>query len=318
MATWMPRPRNEDNVALVDRGSSISVLSVTSRPRLAAGRPCVGEHLFDEFGETGIAQLTRRDVHPHDDVVPMVAFGSPVDELEAGPFENEFSDGNDLPGFLGGGNELQRRNLPVGRRIPSQQRFHRGDLSGRDIDHGLKSTVELSFGESHAEICFDHEPGRSLLAEILGEYGDRIPPGTLGRVHRQVRVTDQVGRTGITDQVGRTGGHARRVHCDTDTGRQGNSVPVDGQRLLQHLDDLSAQRFGAVQAVDARAQQQEFVAAETGNGGCRSGAAGEPGRHRLQESVAGGMTEGVVHELQLIQVHEQHRESTVGCSDGDL
>ena len=71
-------------------------------------------------------------------------------------------------------------------------------------------------------------------------------------------------------------------------------------RALGQLDRL-------LLAAQVLAEHDELVAAEPRDGVLAADGLAEPAAHRDQELVAGLVTEAVVHELEAVEVDEQHR-----------
>ena len=76
-----------------------------------------------------------------------------------------------------------------------------------------------------------------------------------------------------------------------------------GERLGDALGDPGR----AVLVADVLGEHGELVAAEAGDGVARAQGLLDPGGDGREQLVAGGMTEAVVDELELVEVEEEHR-----------
>ena len=136
-------------------------------------------------------------------------------------------------------------------------------------------------------------------AQVGGEQPDPVAAGRLGRVHRQVGVTDQVG-----------GAHPRgrglRGRGDPDADAQPHHPPaqVEGPVDAGPAAVGEGLRAGGVAVA---AQHDELVPAEPADGVAGPGGAGQPRGDLPQQVVAGVVAEGVVDVLEAVDVEEEHR-----------
>ena len=131
------------------------------------------------------------------------------------------------------------------------------------------------------------------------EHADAAALGGLRPVHRGVGVAQQA--LGIAA----TGG-------DADAGPDAQLVSVDVQRLGERLDDALPEDLRCRRVFLVRDQDGELVAAEAGRRLGAAQALADALRGLDQEPVAGEVAEAVVHELELVDVEEEHRDLAVG------
>ena len=81
---------------------------------------------------------------------------------------------------------------------------------------------------------------------------------------------------------------------------------ADHDRLRQCRHHPLRHRFGDAGVGKTFEQQRELVSAETGDEIARSHGLAEASGHDAEQLVAGGVAQGVVHILEVVEVHEQH------------
>ena len=86
---------------------------------------------------------------------------------------------------------------------------------------------------------------------------------------------------------------------------------VDRKRRLEDAGDALGQLIGRRLARDVLAEDHELIAAQPCDGVACPEAVHEPARHLEQELVSGVVAEGVVDELEVVEIHEQHRSAAV-------
>jgi hypothetical protein len=127
----------------------------------------------------------------------------------------------------------------------------------------------------------------------------RVPvlPAGLGRVHRQVRPSQQV--AGYLVRC--------RTEGDPDAGPDHQLGALDDQRRPHDLEDALGDGMLAVMA-HVLEEDGELVAAQAGDGVDRPQALPDPLGHLDQQLVPGGVAEAVVDGLEAVEVQEQHRD----------
>ena len=204
---------------------------------------------------------------------------------------------HDLAGFFGQGDELAGLHHPPLRVRPSDQGLESGELPGGQRGDRLVGQRERGVGDRLLQRGLqlpppDHPgPQYGLVAAPL--------PLTcrLGRVQGQVRVPQQL--IGVGAVLG-------RGHSDGDRGEHG---PGGERKWLAERPDNAAggrlYRHGARYPAD---EQRELVATEPRDGVAVADQAGEPHGAGHQQLVADLLAHGVVHDLEVIQVDEQHAD----------
>ena len=131
-------------------------------------------------------------------------------------------------------------------------------------------------------------------------------PVGLGAVERQVGVPDQL-----------VGGQAvRGPHGDADAGADHHLLPIDGVGRADRLDDAQRQSGGIGRLGDRHLQHRELVATHARDGVRFAHQLLQAPRHHLQELVAGGMAERVVHRLEVVEVEQVHRHDLAALDAG--
>ena len=148
-----------------------------------------------------------------------------------------------------------------------------------------------------AQLAEQRQPSRRALV-VPGVVDLEAGAGALRRVHRDVGAAHQRVRVLAVLRVG----------GDADARADVDQVAFDRERLGQHLDDLARHELRPVDPLGGQ-QHGELVAAEP-----RHGVA--PPLQRVvqaegdlaQQEVAHVVAERVVHVLEPVEVHGQHRE----------
>jgi len=87
-------------------------------------------------------------------------------------------------------------------------------------------------------------------------------------------------------------------------------VPVELDRARQRVDDLLRDPARVARLAEVREHHAELVAAEAADRVAAAHRLRKPQRRRLQQAVAGIAPLGVVHQLEAVEVDEQHRHRT--------
>ncbi len=184
--------------------------------------------------------------------------------------------------------------------VPPQQRLGADDAAVGQAHDRLVEELELLALDGLPERGLDVEARGDLLLQLVAEQLDAGPPEVLGAVH---------GGVGVAQEL--LGGCPGAAECDAHA-RGGEQLATrQRDRLVQHLDDAFGEldRFGDV--LDVLAHDHELVAAEPGDGVGRADRAHEPSRDLEQQLVADDVTETVVHELEAVEVEEEHGDVAV-------
>ncbi len=145
-----------------------------------------------------------------------------------------------------------------------------------------------------------HHPLAQRLAEELAARAAEL----LGLVHRGVGVAHE--RRAVDARAVGEGEADRRAHVQL--------VGAEGDRLLKRLAEPVAERDGVVVGVEVGAQHGELVAAEARDQVVLPDPSLQSPRDRLQQLVAERVPEGVVDELEAVEVEEEHRGQPVGAA----
>jgi len=104
--------------------------------------------------------------------------------------------------LLSEGNEYVRAHPAARGVVPPSQGFRADDPARRQVDDGLVLHLEGGGFDRLAQVFTELESIHQLCPHLVGEHAIPALPGTLGEVHRQVRVGEQFfaadhGRTGL-------------------------------------------------------------------------------------------------------------------------
>jgi hypothetical protein len=210
-------------------------------------------------------------------MVPTV--GPPRLRLSARLVQHPAPDGLDEAALLGDRDEQVRQHQPAPWVLPAHERFHAGDNAVGEPDDRLVPEQQLVALQRHLELHAGLQPFDDPVVHVRLEHGVPVLAGGLRRVHRGVRLTQQL--VGVLADVAQREADARRDHHlparDDERVTQGPEHPgghVDGDLVGGVLDE-----------------QGELVAPEPGHGVAGSHAALEPLARGQQEQVPRGVAE---------------------------
>ena len=143
---------------------------------------------------------------------------------------------------------------------------------------------------------------RQLLHGVRVHLGrielEQIASLRLGAVHGDVGVLHQrLTRLAVLGE-----------HCDAHAGRHEQLAPVDLHRHADGLAHFLRDVYRVLDAVDVGRQHHELVATHARHGIGFAQRALHARGHRLEHLVAHGVAEGVVDDLEAVEVDEVHRE----------
>lgn len=192
---------------------------------------------------------------------------------------------------------------------PADQRLHADHGAAGQVQLRLVVQLELAAGEPVAQVSLKGQALDGACAQPLAVELVVVPALLFGMVHRDVGVLQQNLR--IVAVV--------RKDRDADAGADDHGLATDVERLVEPLEHALGDPHGIVGAVDLAQHDRELVAAETRQGRGRTfvvqpgddvgiaqtvdEALGEP----PQQAVARVVTEGVVDQLEAVEIEEQER-----------
>lgn len=101
--------------------------------------------------------------------------------------------------------------------------------------------------------------------------------------------------------------HVRRIKADADAGADVDLAPVvETERRRQLLQELFRHHGGPFRGGRGFQQEQEFVAAQAGQGVALPQAGPQALGHGTEQAVPGRMAEAVIDVLEAVQVEEEH------------
>ncbi len=191
--------------------------------------------------------------------------------------------------------------------IPAEQSLEAGDLVALQIHHRLVVKLEFAGRQRLAQVLLHDAAGLHLLVHRGLEETERAAAVALGAVQRKVGVSEQlVGSIAVA-----------RADGNADAGADHRLLAVDVIGLADPCDDLLRER-GRVSGIrDRSLDDDEFVAAHPGDGVGLAHQCAQAIGDDLEQLVAGGMTEGVVHRLELIEVEVMHGHHLLAVEVGE-
>jgi hypothetical protein len=175
----------------------------------------------------------------------------PARHLFARGSQGERADGHDGAALLGDGDEVVGDEQAQPRMVPPKQCLHPGDLACRERDDRLVVHFHLAAVDRAPQLGLDLQPLDERGVHFGFEGHVPAAPGSLGAVHRNVSVAQQV-----------IGGYAARLaRRDADAGVDEDVHALNRERSPHRLDDAVGHDLG-VGCVRSVQQHHELVAAE--------------------------------------------------------
>jgi hypothetical protein len=188
--------------------------------------------------------------------------------------------------------------MPISRIAPAQQHLGADDARRLDVHLGLPVQLELAARDGVAQLLLDDHAAAVAVAEVGRIRLVAAAAGLLGGVQRDVGVHQQVVGTHRMVDAAR---HA-------DAGRGAQRAAVDVHRLLQHVEQAPRQRVDVGRPIGiGEHQQRELVAAQSRHQVVGTPAGEQARGHGLQQLVAGGVSQRVVDQLEVVEIQRQQR-----------
>ena len=191
-----------------------------------------------------------------------------------------------------------RQEQAQARMVPARQGFDAGELA-RAIHDGLEVHLELVVGEPTAQLVLERHALHGLGPHGGVEQRPLAASQRLRAVHGRVRVAHDVHRSVVTVPD----------DDDADAGTHGDRTTLDDHRFHQGPARACGHVDGVLGTRDLVQEERELVAAHACNGVFFADAGGQALGHRVEQDVACGVTQAVVHPLEAIQVDQEHGQS---------
>ena len=149
-----------------------------------------------------------------------------------------------------------------------------------------------------AQFLFQRCPMMDVVQHLVGKELNPVLAGALHPVHGDIGMAHQL-LSGLA-MVGKNG--------DADAGRDEDFVVVQLERLVQSIEHLVGHPAGVVAIGDVRENQGELVAAMPGQRIALAQAHLQARGDFLQQQVAVEVAEGIIDDLEAIEIDEQHRQ----------
>ena len=175
---------------------------------------------------------------------------------------------------------------------PAHQRLAAGDRVGLQVEAGLVVDLEAAVDERLAQVHFQAAAGADLGLHVGFEEAIGAAAGGLGRVHRQIRVLQDLVDIGAV----------LRRQRDADTGVGGHLMAETLVGRADRSEDAADQLHHVVDILDPGLNDGKLVAAEPGHEVGFARAGDEARRDRFQKLVADHVAERVVDALEFVDV----------------
>ncbi len=202
--------------------------------------------------------------------------------------------------LLGQPEELGGRQQTVLGVLPPHERFEPADRSVNGSNDGLVEQPKLAVVDGGTQLGLGHQRPRVPS----GVYGCRhvvadelVTAGCLRPIH---------GRVGLAQNL--VGRHGLAVDHESDRGADGNLDVTEVHRVPKHVGEPFGGLLSDLIVRQSFADDDELVAAESGDRIARSAGPAQALRHLDEEHVTGLVAEGVIDFLELVQVDEEHSD----------
>lgn len=202
---------------------------------------------------------------------------------------------HDVAALLGQGDELVRRDHATARVRPADERFESGGGAVAHLDDRLVPQGERVVGDGRVHARLEFVPGDEPGVELGVEEPPSLLARGLGRVEGEVGVAEEFLGMGAVED-GR----------DADAGRHGDRSVGEVEGLAQGVHDLGRQGLGVAGFARSLDEDGELVAAEPRRGVGEPQDRGETAGDGDEELVADGVPHGVVDDLEVVEVDEEH------------
>ena len=233
----------------------------------------------------------------------------PDPKLVAGRAQDPLPDGQDEPTLLGHRDELIGHQQAALGMLPAQQGLGADHLARARVHHGLVVQHQLLAFDGAAQASLQ---GHALEGPVVHARGAElivVPTLLLGPVHGGIGALQEGVRVRAVDRVDR----------DSHAGRDVQVVAVQGQRLGHGVEDLLREARRVLGLRHSAADEGELVAPHAGHGVVFAHAGDQALRERLEQPIAHGVSQRVVDELEMVDVHEHHGQQAllpVGVAEG--
>lgn len=179
--------------------------------------------------------------------------------------------------------------------LPAQEGFGADQAAAAQAELGLVVEAEFVAFEGAAQFVFQGHAFGGLEGEVAGVELDAVPAFGFGLVHGGVGVLDEGG--GVAAVLGEA--------ADADAGADEEFVVLGFEWGVEAGEQALGQLLGLFGVAQVRQEDDEFVAAEAGDGVVAAELVAEAGGDALEEDVADGVAEAVVDVFEAVEVEEQ-------------
>jgi hypothetical protein len=184
--------------------------------------------------------------------------------------------------------------------------FHPDDAAGGELDLRLVTQEELLVLDRLAQPALDLQALGQQEIQVAGEEAHGVAARVLRLVHRVVGMLQELVHVG----------RVVRIVADADRRRDVDLVAADLHRPRHLAQDLVRHHARALRNVEVGKDDHEFVAAFARHRVDFAHAGDEPSRDILEDEVAGVVAEGVVHQLEAVEVEEEHGDVALLAARG--
>ena len=193
--------------------------------------------------------------------------------------------------------------------LPAQEGLDGGHPPRGQVEDRLVVQAQLSLGQGLAQPALQGQALQGGGVHVGSVELVAVAALLLGAVHRGVGVLHQRLRVPAV----------LRVEADADAGRHEQLLVLLQEGLAQRVEHLVRHLGRVHRRGDVGQQQRELVAAQPRHRVAFPQAAAQPLRHVGDQAVAHGVAQGIVDDLEAVEVQEQHGQAlavTVGLGHG--
>ena len=227
--------------------------------------------------------------------------GPPLLGLDAGLAQDPGTQGDDQPGGLGEGDEVERGHHAALGMLPPHQGLDAEDLPVLRVHDRLVVQHELVLLQGRAKVALEGD-ALDLAGVDRGVIEDVATLAlALGGDQRDVGVAKELAGTALAIHHHHPGAGADRA-----------AEQLGGVGPLDRLDDAARDHFDVAAVTDPGQQHRELVAAQPGDDVGGAQAALDAPRGPAQDLVADPVPDRVVDRLEVVEVDEQQGQIGAG------
>ena len=264
---------------------------------------CFSEGAGEDGGQAGLMYLASGNIHGHRQGRLLRVLQVPLSGLPASLSQHPRPDRQDKPRLLRHMDEVVGLDQPAGGVTPADERLDARDPAIRQGDAGLIVQFKLAPIDGALEVTRQFEPldQRCLHRRIVQR--EAILAAALCRVHRDIGASEEFFRGGRRGAYSATDTHPDKHLPIAEDDRRAQSI----EKPLGH----SARIAISHQILD---QDGKLISTKSSRRIANAQAGLDAPGDLLEHRIARRMSEAVVHRLEVVEIHKEHRQRLTATS----